>query len=490
MKGRDSMYKVILIEDDVPVLRQLKRIISGTSSEFEIAMTFTHPLDALDYLKENTVDAVITDIQLPEMTGIEFCRYCQTHYPNIKFAILSAYDNFDYAQKAIELEVCHYMLKPITIQKLETLLAKLSDKIAAQKESEGFVAASVTLKRQQTIVNLLSGFYSDYNTFFEDMRKNDVMLTPDTCRAGTIYASFDNFFALLKEKPSYTREDIYKIASKIISRNNPSLYSVLFNYSEDNIAIFVFGKTVTDAETFEKNLSAYIDEISQDTQRILNIGVTINSIDTFADIDAFYKSQRRDSSYEEQAKNIMYYVYENDFESAVRCVEAVRMIFDETQVQLIYTSILSHLSKLTQKTFSDDNLSSDKLLNIILSDIKDIKRYNLTDISKTDVIDNACKFIKDNFANDITLNDVAQHVFLNPIYFSSYFKKKTGEKYSDYLAHVKLGKAKELLSETDIKISTIAEMSGFRDTNYFHKTFKSQTGLTPVEYRKKYGSNA
>ena len=164
------------------------------------------------------------------------------------------------------------------------------------------------------------------------------------------------------------------------------------------------------------------------------------------------------------------------------------MIFDETQVQLIYTSILSHLCKLTQKTVSDDNLSSDKLLNIILSDIKDIKRYNLTDSSKTDVIDNACKFIKDNFANDITLNDVAQHVFLSPIYFSSYFKKKTGEKYSDYLAKVKLNKARELLSETDIKISTIAEMSGFRDTNYFHKTFKNQTGLTPVEYRKKYGS--
>jgi len=175
------MYKMIIIEDDIPVLRQLDKIISNLNSNFDVVMTFSHPQEALDYIAQNPVDAVITDIQLPQISGIELCEYCNIHYPNIKFAIISAYDIFEYAQKAIDLEVVHYVLKPITMQKLETMLENLTKKLEKSTSSEGFSASSVTLQRQQAILNLISGFYSDYSLFFSDMEKNGVLLNKDNC---------------------------------------------------------------------------------------------------------------------------------------------------------------------------------------------------------------------------------------------------------------------------------------------------------------------
>ena len=476
----------MLIEDDIQVLRQLNKILSGIRNDFEVVAAFTHPSDAIEYLKNNAVDAIITDIQLPEMTGIELCEYCHKHYPNIKFAILSAYDNFEYAQKAIDLEVVHYVLKPITLSKLEVLLNKLSKRISRDEKPEGFVASLVNLNRQQTILNLLSNFYGNYNEFFEEMKKNDVVLSYDTCMCSAVSLILNGLFDLLKEKPSHSKDELYQIAAKIVARNNSSIYCVLFNYSSNVITVFIFSKMQTNMDEFKDTVSAYIQDIIQDIKNILKTTVDIKALNFFNNIDEFNKAQRQYYTCEEQAKNIISYIYNNDFDAAIRCAEAIKAIFDENQSKLVYNHILSHISNYTKKNIIIDDCSSEKLLNTVISEINNIKYDSLSNNSRDDIIENACRFINNNFANDITLNDVAKHVFLNPIYFSSYFKKQTGEKYSDYLANVKLQKARQLLKDTNVKIPDVAEMSGFRDTNYFYKIFKNATGLTPLEYRKKY----
>ena len=476
----------MLIEDDIQVLRQLNKIISGIRNDFDVVAAFTHPDDAIDFLYKNTVDAIITDIQLPKMTGIELCSYCHKHFPNVKFAILSAYDYFEYAQKAIDLEVVHYVLKPITISKLEVLLNKLSERISRADESEGFVTTIVNLNRQQTIMNLLSNFYENYDDFFADMKKNDVELTRDNCKCANLSIVLNGLFDVLEEKPTHSKEELYQIVSKIVARNNTVIYSILFNTSINNITVFIFSKTKNNTESFKETVSEYVIEITKDVKNILNTEVLIKSLDYFENIDDFCKAMRKNYTCEEQAKNIISQIYDNDFDAAIRCLEAVKMIFDENQAKIVYNYILSHLPGFSEKDFSQENFSGEKLLDIIISQINHLKHTALSSNSKEDVIQKACRYINDNFAKDITLNDVAKHVFLNPIYFSSYFKKMTGEKYSDYLTNVKIQKARQLLCDTDIKIPVVAEMSGFRDTNYFYKIFKNSTGLTPLEYRKKF----
>lgn len=99
----------------------------------------------------------------------------------------------------------------------------------------------------------------------------------------------------------------------------------------------------------------------------------------------------------------------------------------------------------------------------------------------------AKQFIDQECHRDISLKEVADHIHLNPMYFSRLFKEQTKQNYSEYLTRARIEKAEQLLKETTCKIYEICERVGYRDIKHFHKIFKKINGLTPSDYRKKFG---
>lgn len=95
-------------------------------------------------------------------------------------------------------------------------------------------------------------------------------------------------------------------------------------------------------------------------------------------------------------------------------------------------------------------------------------------------------FIHTNFERDISLGDIAKFVFLSPSYFTRAFKEETGMSPINYLLKVRIDRAKELLSDTGLKISDIALSVGFSNQQRFNEMFKKHTSLTPLQYRKKH----
>ena len=100
-----------------------------------------------------------------------------------------------------------------------------------------------------------------------------------------------------------------------------------------------------------------------------------------------------------------------------------------------------------------------------------------------DVVRKAMKYISENFASSLTLEDVADQVHLNPAYFSSIFKQACGSSFKEYLNMVRVEESKRLLANTDYSLINIAIATGFEDQSYFSKIFKKHTGLTPKQYR-------
>ena len=94
-------------------------------------------------------------------------------------------------------------------------------------------------------------------------------------------------------------------------------------------------------------------------------------------------------------------------------------------------------------------------------------------------------YIEKNYASYITLDHVAEKVFLNPVYLSYLFKKVTGVKFSDYLNELRVKKATELLENSTLRIGEISTKVGYKDSRYFSEVFKKRMGLTPNEYRNK-----
>lgn len=101
-----------------------------------------------------------------------------------------------------------------------------------------------------------------------------------------------------------------------------------------------------------------------------------------------------------------------------------------------------------------------------------------------DLIKKAIHFISKNFSGNLTLETVADHVHLNPAYFSSMFKQSTGSTFKEYLSMVRIEESKRLLANTDYSIIDIAIATGFEDQSYFSRVFKKYTGLTPRQYRQ------
>ena len=163
------------------------------------------------------------------------------------------------------------------------------------------------------------------------------------------------------------------------------------------------------------------------------------------------------------------------------------------------------LSSLLSRTAIEGGASSDAILKInnqflkSLTDISDLddlclKLSEIVEVftesmfhnvpsKNSDVIRKAFAFISQNYSHNITLDEVAAHVHLNPAYFSTIFKESSGSSFKEYLNMVRIEESKRLLANTDYSIIDIAVATGFDDQSYFSKVFKKYTGLTPKQYR-------
>ncbi len=99
------------------------------------------------------------------------------------------------------------------------------------------------------------------------------------------------------------------------------------------------------------------------------------------------------------------------------------------------------------------------------------------------IINRALMYIHNNYNNNMTLESVAEKIFVNATYLCELFRKETGKKFVDYITEIRIEKTKLLLRMPEFKIREIADMVGFNDVSYFIKTFKKYTGVTPNEYR-------
>ena len=139
------MYKLALCDDEKRSLNLLSKIVDYSALGFEVAATFTRATDLIAHLKENRLDAVIMDIKMPVINGIDLAKIIQSDFPETKVILISAYRDFEYAHSAIKYDVVSYITKPITQADFIEALFKLKktlDLLSPSKEFFGEVGAA------------------------------------------------------------------------------------------------------------------------------------------------------------------------------------------------------------------------------------------------------------------------------------------------------------------------------------------------------------
>lgn len=131
---------------------------------------------------------------------------------------------------------------------------------------------------------------------------------------------------------------------------------------------------------------------------------------------------------------------------------------------------------------SNDLKAIGQVLSKIIDEIMDMNKEALPDVSQS--VSEIKKVVKNEYMNDIGLEEIAQKVCLTPAYVSFIFKKETGSNLIKYLTDYRMQKAKELLENSNKKIVDISRMCGYQNQSYFNKLFKNYYGITPKQYRE------
>ena len=125
------MYSLVIVDDETAILEQLKSVFNWEEMGFSVAGCFTDANDALEYLRKNGADILLTDINLGSKTGLELAADARNLLPDITLVILSAYSDFEYARTALRYRMFDYLLKPVTYADITNCFSAVKAKLDA-----------------------------------------------------------------------------------------------------------------------------------------------------------------------------------------------------------------------------------------------------------------------------------------------------------------------------------------------------------------------
>ena len=151
------MYSLIIVDDEDITRIAIRNYIQKTQQDFIVKGTFSNGMDALNYLRDNPVNIVITDIRMPGMNGLDLSEYISKHHPETIIMIISGYGEFEYARKAINYGVSTYLLKPLDFTELTQNLTLAKEKITTLQTDTDYQEEDIQLFFTDLIGGMLTG---------------------------------------------------------------------------------------------------------------------------------------------------------------------------------------------------------------------------------------------------------------------------------------------------------------------------------------------
>lgn len=529
------MLKVLIVDDEPFIALGLGEIIEWNKEGYEVVYTAYNGLQALEYVKENPVDLIIADIQMPVMNGLELLEEVRKINKDTFFVILSGFDKFDYVQRALRSNCTDYILKPVQQEELLEIVRRiaLEKNIARNEEVKNKEIEKNFI--EHNIRALLNGKYND-----ETLKQ------------------INNSIEKLVDAPSYRYVNVYPMDigkmkdmdDEEIKNGLKKLKERLINEFPECEQCFVLDTSLSENEyelgfVISSNMLCYQDIIcreNSDEEKIKLINqeniypvslVVGKEVDNLNKIHRSYSSTFMMRSFIGFFDEKYIYVYEdevlnNSTEGAVLCTDSlenliksiaindkdkikqnVELLFNEMEkigfnqknmsinmnyllYRLIYLAVEQDetvnqeevMQYISENTFEDgiNRGGKDHFLKFaneyaeyIIQLRKKVSRGVLSDIEKE---------IHENYASNLTLRELSKKYFINSSYLGQIFRKKYGISFKDYLCEYRIDKAAYELLHTDKKIVAISEEVGYKDIDYFISKFTEKKGCPPAKYRR------
>lgn len=519
-------YKVFFVEDEIITREGIRDHVDWRASGFEFCGEATDGEMALPLLRAAQPDVLITDIKMPFMDGLQLSKIVRDRMPWVKIIILSGHDEFEYAQKAISLGVTDYLLKPVTVQKLQTVLQKLTAQLDQERKEQE------TLKRLQEQIEDNRAMLRERFLFklavgavtpAEAVEKGQ-MLGLDLIARHYLVVILK--LELTDRTEQYDHREYQQIRQTLtgLAEKNPDVFTVKRDWGD--IILIMKGST---PEYLEEERDLLLDEIRQEvtkTRYRLSIGVGASK-ERVTDISQSFVEAliHLQNPLNESGSELHRFVEQKELlkldkkvlENYLHCgaKDEFENFFDAYLSPLSETALRSTLIK--NYIFMDVILATARLVDelggevdkvilevhsieSILSNVHSMEQlqeqvHKIISVGlmyrdshlhgqHAHLIRQAKEYIERHYADaDLSLNEVAVRANLSASHFSAVFSQETGQTFKEYLTETRISKAKELLRMTTLRSADIAYQVGYNDPHYFSSVFKRNTGLAPIEFR-------
>ncbi len=484
------MLELIIVEDEEMLLNNLSKIVNYSDYGFNLTHLFSNGEEAINYIKNNKIDLIISDIRMPKATGLDIAKYVYENNLNAKVVILSGYSEFEYAQASIRYNVFDFISKPFRKSEYISMLKKAYTEIVNMSSKN----LNSPYETDAFFRGLCYGSQTDEQSIKSEIKRLDLDID--------IYSNLCMYFTLditnpevYLSKSTHIIDNLTNIASNILILTNvPVKYCSVINFTSAHIEYFL----VFESSVANTNIKKNIKEQITSYMKSLGLNVIIKNQILFNNI--IQVISQRVISLKELMK-----IYEQSFIDSLGSE-------DWNKIKSSCENVFQTISKFAPEEYDEKLNTFINKINPILkmywnkevdiSKINELKNKEKIEYAKqivsnsisscynkSSLIDNITSYIKSNYAKQITLDDVAKHSYISKIYLCQYIKKHTKMTFNEYITHVRIEKSKELLISTNLKIYQICEMIGYKTTAHFIKIFKANTGLTPSDFKKQNTKN-
>ncbi|WP_394926262.1 response regulator [uncultured Robinsoniella sp.] len=538
------MIKVFIVEDETVIREGIKRRIDWEGNGLCLVGEAGDGELAYPMILETKPDLLITDIMMPFMDGLELSELVKKEMPQIKIIIISGFEHFVYANRALKIGIVDYLSKPVDARKLLNIMIQVKEQIAGEKQKRKYIELYEMEREKKRILKknqLFNDMISDRCSVSEIISRG-MQLQIDLAAKAYNIILFQCWQDKTEVQSNLSEQALMDIIAEKLEREQYN--AVYFNRESEGGAVLVKGKDRDELNSTVNNMLKTLEQIAQSCPGYRYFAGVGQCFARLRDITKCYYQANKAFAYRlfDQSKKVVFSAELPDIDRE----QGLQINMDEIdlgkmdkdtledflkngsrqEASAFIDSYIESIGKANMESMIfrqyivlDTNFAALRFLKRIGNKEETLKEHHtkvgdlLANISSTELtrnylikilelcietrdqmsksrlegwIEDAKDYINEHYGDEkISLNAVAAYVNVSPNHFSRVFRQVEGKTFVEYLTNTRLNKAKEMLRCSSMKTSDIGSRLGYRDAHYFYYIFKKEVGCTPKDYRMK-----
>ncbi|WP_066195316.1 MULTISPECIES: response regulator transcription factor [Gracilibacillus] len=509
------MIKIMLVDDE-PIEREaIQLILERNRTGIKIAAEAKNGKEAVEQAIEQEPDIIFMDIKMPEVDGLQAVEQILAKLPDVKCIMVSAYDTFQYAKRAMQFGIKEYLLKPNKPSEVLEAFDRMVEELTDQKYWNQRLEQANAIIETEFILTLMM----DHVHALDSASLGEWLEIDDTSMFVVVFSFHSVDTSLTREQKKHWYQLLKNV---LVELPYPHVIGPLLGYQ---VPVLVNGEQVNN-RSFIVEAVHHLSSSFEKEQLQIGVGRHKDDLSKFS---SSYEEAILALQYAKDNPSSSYTIFEEKMATAVpqqsdidlekKLLHAIR-IGDERQanewfdqyVELVQkqanyridliSRTIQDFFKVLQQTFQKIGISIPSVIDLATLDniilIKEAARQQLAQVMENlsewrsfsieGVLHQAKEYIQLHYNKQLTLEEVADEIGLSSYYFSRLFKEQAGISFIEYLTSLRMEKAKEWLLDPRYSLKEIALTVGYKDPNYFSRVFKKTTQYSPSDYRKQYFS--